>query len=89
MIGNKMTYATRECTRSLPRADGGPFERLLEALRQWTSQQVLHARIRRERQQLRAMSDTMLKDLGITRGDALAEARRRDVPASRQSHRGC
>lgn len=79
----------QHCTRTDTRGGASTLDRWLEALRDWSSEQVLRARIRRERQQLLEMPDTMLRDLGITRHDAEAEARRDDIPASRHGHRGC
>ena len=79
----------QNCTETRLRDGVNPLERLLEALRDWSSQQVLRARIRRERQQLLEMSDAMLRDLGITRHDAEAEARRDDVPTSRRISGAC
>lgn len=74
----------QNCTRTDARGGANTLDRLLQALRGWSSQQMLRARIRRERLQLLEMSDAMLHDLGITRHDAEAEARRDDVPASRR-----
>ena len=80
---------TRNCPGSLDRSRASTLDRLLEALRDWSSQQVLRARIQRERQQLREMPEAILRDLGITRGDAIAEARRNDIPPARRSAHRC
>lgn len=80
---------TQDCPRTLTCARASTLDRLLEALRDWSSEQVLRARIRRERRQLREMPEAMLRDLGITRGEAIAEARRNDIPPARQSIRSC
>ena len=49
----------------------------------WATKLVLQANVDRERKQLLLMSDEMLKDLGITRAEAIAEARKTDIPANR------
>lgn len=46
-----------------------PVSRLLAALRCWRQ-------LRRERQQLLAMNDAELRDIGLSRIDAIAAARR-------------
>jgi uncharacterized protein YjiS (DUF1127 family) len=59
------------------------LERLLRRAREWAREESLRRRINRERRQLLEMSDVMLADLGISRHEAEAEARRNDVPAER------
>ena len=59
------------------------LDRLLRQARDWAAEESLRRQIRRERRQLLAMSDAMLADLGITRAEAEAEARREDIPAER------
>jgi uncharacterized protein YjiS (DUF1127 family) len=49
--------------------------------------QLLKIRIQHERRQLLSMSETMLKDLGISRATAEQEAQRTDIPASRLAGR--
>ncbi len=44
---------------------------------------ALQARIKQERKQLLEMPDYLLKDMGITREQALAEASRQDLPGNR------
>ncbi len=44
---------------------------------------VQQGRIRQERQQLQEMPEYLLKDIGITRAQALAEAKRSDLPQGR------
>lgn len=59
------------------------LERLLRQVREWAREESLHRRLRRERRQLLEMDDAMLQDIGISRHEAEAEARRRDIPAER------
>lgn len=63
------------------------LDRLLRQAREWAAEESLRRRIKQERRQLLAMSDAMLADLGITRAEAEAEARRRDIPAERLAPR--
>ena len=79
----------QNCTRTDSLAGTSMLDRWLETLRAWSSDQTLRARIRRERRQLLELSDAMLHDLGITRHDAEAEARRDDVPVSRRCRDAC
>ena len=59
------------------------LDRLLRQARDWAAEESLRRQIRRERRQLLAMSDEMLADLGISRAEAEAEARRTDIPVER------
>lgn len=59
------------------------LERLLREVRDWARRESLRRKLGRERRELLAMSDSMLADLGISRHEAEAEARRRDIPAER------
>lgn len=56
---------------------------LKQILLNWAEKLVLQANVDRERQQLLNMSDAMLSDMGITRADADAEARKTELPATR------
>lgn len=62
------------------------LDRLLQQVRAWAASESLKYRLQQERRQLAAMSDEMLRDLGISRGDADAEAARTDIPAARLAH---
>ena len=46
---------------------------------------ALQASLRQERRLLMTLSTDILQDIGITRTEALAEARRTDVPAPRMN----
>ena len=48
-----------------------------------TAKAALQARINAERKQLLDMPEYLLKDMGITRAEALAEAASRDLPCAR------
>ena len=61
------------------------LERLLQQVRDWAREESLRRRLGRERRQLLAMDDAMLRDIGISRHEAEAEARRTDVPAERRA----
>ncbi|MGD2171480.1 MAG: DUF1127 domain-containing protein [Gammaproteobacteria bacterium] len=61
----------------------GTLERLLRQVREWAREESLRRQLREERRQLLYLSDAMLDDLGISREEAKAEARRTDVPAER------
>ena len=56
---------------------------LKQILLGWAEKFVLQAKVARERQQLLIMSDEMLSDMGITRAEAEAEARKTEIPATR------
>jgi uncharacterized protein YjiS (DUF1127 family) len=50
---------------------------------QWLQVLELKIKVYRERQQLLAMSDIRLNDLGITRAEAVAEGSRSEIPLAR------
>jgi uncharacterized protein YjiS (DUF1127 family) len=56
---------------------------LIQIFRQWMKNQQFKFRVAMERRQLLEMSDEMLKDIGISRAQAEAEALRSDLPTSR------
>jgi uncharacterized protein YjiS (DUF1127 family) len=56
---------------------------LTQIFRQWVKNQQFKFRVALERRQLLEMSDEMLKDIGISRAQAEAEALRSDLPTSR------
>jgi uncharacterized protein YjiS (DUF1127 family) len=56
---------------------------LIQIFRQWMKNQQFKFRVAMERRQLLEMSDEMLKDIGISRAQAEAEALRSDLPSSR------
>jgi uncharacterized protein YjiS (DUF1127 family) len=78
-----MTHYTENCPRNLAASPVGPIDSILHAVRQWVANQRLRAAIQRERASLLAMSDAMLRDIGIDRATAEREANRDDIPESR------
>ena len=62
------------------------LDRLQQQLREWAASAAVKRELRHERRQLAAMSDTQLRDLGISRADAELEASRVDIPAARIAH---
>jgi uncharacterized protein YjiS (DUF1127 family) len=65
---------------------GEALRRLQQQLREWAASAAVKRELRHERRQLAAMSDTQLRDLGISRADAELEASRVDIPAARIAH---
>ena len=59
------------------------LDMLLRRVRAWSQREALKYRLRQERRQLAEMPDEMLRDLGVGREDALAEAAKTDIPADR------
>ena len=78
-----MTAYTQDCSRSIAGHPAGVLEILAEALCLWKKNQRLKFQLARERRQLQAMPDALLRDIGIDRAAAQAEAARSDIPASR------
>lgn len=56
---------------------------LMHIFLNWAEKLVLQANVARERQQLLNLSDAMLTDMGITRAEAEAEARKTKLPTIR------
>ena len=52
-------------------------------LRAALNRMALQARINKERRQLAEMPEYLLKDMGVTRAQAMDEAKQRGIPASR------
>lgn len=78
-----MTTYTESCSRSITGHPAGALECLTQIFRQWMKNQQLKVRLAQERQQLLEMSDEMLKDIGVTRAQAEAEALRSELPVHR------
>jgi uncharacterized protein YjiS (DUF1127 family) len=78
-----MTTFTQNCDQIVEQGSIGVFVKANQVLQNWFATQILKARINRERQELLAMSDTMLRDMGITRTQAVEEAQRIDLPEAR------
>lgn len=78
-----MTIYTEHCNDSV---QGGLYKltcQLIQGLNQMLVAQQLRTSIRKERIQLMEMSDHMLKDIGISREQAMQESKREDIPATR------
>ena len=80
-----MNTVTETCSRSLASSPAGVLETLGRSIRCWFEYQQLKRQVARERAQLLVMTDAELKDLGISRHDAVVEAARVDVPLQRIS----
>ena len=78
-----MTTYTDTCSRSLDTSPAGVLATLSRTIRCWFVNQQLKRQLARERRQLLRMTDTELKDLGISRHEAELEAARRDIPLER------
>lgn len=78
-----MTTYTQSCSRSIAGHPTGALDILIQIFRQWMKNQQFKFRVAMERRQLLEMSDEMLKDIGISRAQAEAEALRSDLPTSR------
>jgi uncharacterized protein YjiS (DUF1127 family) len=78
-----MTTYAENCTQSVEEKIANTLGSLIQRLQHWIKIQQLKINLRRERQQLLEMSDAMLGDLGITRAQAQAEARKFDMPGVR------
>jgi len=68
-------------------AAANALDTLLQKVRGWAQREALKYQLRQERRQLAEMSDAMLRDLGIDRADALAEAVSSDIPAERLNYK--
>ena len=78
-----MTIHTGNCNHSVENSLYGITGHLFQRLQQWFARQRVRASLQLERKQLLAMSDQMLRDIGITREQAMEEAKREDIPAER------
>ena len=78
-----MTIYTEKLTLNKANQAFRVMGNLARQIHHWLKMQEIRHQLRQERKQLMRMSDDALKDLGISRADAEAEARRRDIPAAR------
>ncbi len=78
-----MTTYSGYCNQNVERNFYGTSGSLVQRLHRWFEILHIKAGVNRERRQLVAMSEVMLKDIGITRSQAIAESRRVDLPAGR------
>ncbi|MDH3760664.1 MAG: DUF1127 domain-containing protein [Gammaproteobacteria bacterium] len=75
-----MTTYTESCSRSIAGHPAGALDILTQIFRQWMKNQHFKIRVAQERRQLLEMSDDMLKDIGVSRAQAEAEALRSELP---------
>jgi uncharacterized protein YjiS (DUF1127 family) len=78
-----MTTRSAKFQPRLAEEHASTLERLIRRVREWAREESLRRRIKQERRQLKEMDDAMLADLGISRHEAEAEARRTDIPVER------
>lgn len=78
-----MTTFTKNCSQSISQNLNQAQHGLYQLLQQWFRIQNLKIAVENEREQLLELSNASLRDLGITRAQATAEAFRRDLPAGR------
>ena len=78
-----MTIYTEHCNENVQNSLYKFSCQLIQSLNQMLVAQHLRASIRKERIQLMEMSDHMLKDIGISREQAMQESMREDIPATR------
>jgi uncharacterized protein YjiS (DUF1127 family) len=84
LIGAAMTTYTQNCSRSIVGHPAGALDILKMIFRQWMKNQRLRLKLAHERRQLQGMSDTILRDIGVSRAAADAEALRSDIPENRR-----
>ena len=78
-----MTIYTEKLTHNKANQVSRVMGNLASQIHHWFKIQEIRHQLRQERKQLMRMSDDALKDLGISRADANAEARMKDIPAAR------
>jgi uncharacterized protein YjiS (DUF1127 family) len=78
-----MTIYTEKLTHNKANQASRLMDKLASQIHHWFEMQEIKHQLRQERKQLMRMSDDALKDLGISRADANAEARLKDIPAAR------
>ncbi len=78
-----MTTFSKKCTPGIGQNFDDIQHSLYQSFQQWFRVQRLKIEVSNERVQLSVLSDERLRDLGITRASANAEALRNDLPAAR------
>jgi len=78
-----MTTYSGNCTDCVEIGTATLVESLVQRVQHWVRIQGLKTSVAKERQHLLEMSDSMLRDIGITREQALEEAQRVDLPENR------
>jgi uncharacterized protein YjiS (DUF1127 family) len=78
-----MTIYTEKLTHNRANQASRVMGNLARQIQHWLKMQEIRHQLRQERKQLMRMSDDALKDLGISRANANAEAWMKDIPAAR------
>ncbi len=78
-----MTAYTEKCSRSMTGYPEGVLEILSQAFCQWMQTQRLRFELAQERRLLLEMPAHQLKDIGLSRAEAIDEASRTDIPEQR------
>ena len=78
-----MTHYTEHCSRTMTDSAVELDRGLRQIVVRWIVEQRLKLALRRERRQLAQLSDQQLRDIGLEREEANAEAQRRDIPLNR------
>jgi uncharacterized protein YjiS (DUF1127 family) len=78
-----MTTFSKKCTPTIDLNFDDIQHGVFQSLQQWFRVQQLKIEVSNERAQLLLLSDDRLRDLGISRASAGAEALRSDLPAER------
>ena len=78
-----MTQYTEHCSSTIAASAVELDRGIRQIVIRWIARQHLKAALRRERRQLASMPEHLLRDIGINRESADAEARRRDIPRNR------
>ena len=78
-----MTIYTEKLTHNKANQASRVMGNLARQIHHWLKMQEIRHQLRQERKQLMRMSGDALKDLGISRADAEAEAWMKDIPAAR------
>ena len=83
-----MTTYTGNCSNYLETNAVGLFESLSQRFSNWVKVQALKLEISKERRLLLEINEAGLRDMGITRAQAVQEARRTDLPNCRLKMHG-
>jgi uncharacterized protein YjiS (DUF1127 family) len=78
-----MTTVTKNCNQGIRQNFDDIQHGLYQSLKQWVRILRLKIEVSNERAQLSLLSDDRLRDLGLTRVSADAEALKSDLPAAR------
>lgn len=78
-----MTHYTENCSRKLAGCAVELDHGFRQTVARWFAAQRLKLAIHRERRQLAQLTGHQLRDIGLDRSAAVAEAARRDIPRNR------